>query len=364
MTTILVTRGNLVGYVIPGGTGNQSMGWTPSQNGATGIAQFLAAATVVNGTASFIETETFTANAGLGATASFLESEMFSAVSGTNPHINFSAVYPDQNDPNGIPLIHGLTSYKYNSTTVTTYDHWSSTQDGSFTSGPYNTASDTNLYRGSAGVWYTDGAMDVKTNLEVGGQGGLGDNGVGEIQLADASTVPTSNPTAGVDLYSQSATSSPIKIRDVNGHVRAVVDAVTVLASNAGPFTTVAQVAATGMAVTVEASATYLMEAVYFINSTVSTAQTATYSWTGPTGATMRWGDTNTTSDYVGTIGGVGGNGDVNLNIAVHCLVLKGTLVTSSTAGTLTPTFGVTATTASPSYTILATSYVRLTRVI
>lgn len=362
MTTILVTRGNLVGYVVPGSTSNQSMSWTPSQTGATGIAQFLAAATVVTGTASFTEAESFTANAGIGATASFIENEMFTAVSGANPHINFSAVYPDQNDPNGIPLIHGLTSYKYNSTTITTYDHWSSTQDGSFNSGPYNTASDTNLYRGAAGVWYTDGSLNVNKNLEVGGEGGLGDNGSGEIQLANAGTVPTTNPTAGVDIYAASGTSTPVKFRDPSGNVRSMADGFARLTSNSGNVTGTAQTTITGLVLAIEASAVYTMESFVIIKSTASTAQTATYSWTGPTGATMQWGDTNTTSDYVATIGGIGGNGDVNLDGVNHLLILKGLLIVSTTAGNLQFTAGCSGASGA-TYNVLAGSHVRLTRV-
>lgn len=139
-------------------------------------------------------------------------------------------------------------------------------------------------------------------------------------------------------------------------------DVFTLLASTTSAFTSTAQTAATGLASAVEASATYLMEAWFLINSTVSTADTAAISWTGPSGATMQWGDTNATSDYNATIGAVA-VGDATLNIAVHLVMFKGVLKTSSTAGNLTPTFGVSATTTSPSYTVLANSYVRLTRI-
>lgn len=139
-------------------------------------------------------------------------------------------------------------------------------------------------------------------------------------------------------------------------------DNITVLASNSSAFTTTAQTALTALAVPIEASATYLMEAFFIVNSTVATADTLANSWTGPSGATMQWGDTNSTSDYQSAIGSVA-VGDATLNAAVHLSLFKGVLKTSSTAGNLTPTFGVSATTTSPSFTILANSYVRLTRV-
>lgn len=156
----------------------------------------------------------------------------------------------------------------------------------------------------------------------------------------------------------------------VNGwtpwHQVAFKDAVTVLGAASAAITAVAQTAVAGLAVPVEANATYLMEAFYYINSTVSTTGDATYSWTGPTGATMVWGDTNNTTTInitLGAVAGVGAFGDVLLNVAAHQLVLKGTLKTSTTPGTLTPTFGVTSTSGTPSYTLQPLSYLRLTRV-
>lgn len=152
----------------------------------------------------------------------------------------------------------------------------------------------------------------------------------------------------------------------VNGwtpwHKNEYQDAITVLVSASSAITTTAQTAVTGLAVPVEASATYLMEAWFIIASTVATADTMANSWTGPSGATMQWCDTNSTGDYQATLGAVA-VGDTTLNNATHVSMFKGVLKTSTTAGNLTPTFGVSATTTSPSYTVGANSYVRLTRI-
>ena len=67
--------------------------------------------------------------------------------------------------------------------------------DGSMQWGPGNAARDVNMGRAASGIWYTD------KNALVGSATSLGDNGVGEIQLANATTVPTTNPTAGAVLY-------------------------------------------------------------------------------------------------------------------------------------------------------------------
>lgn len=139
-------------------------------------------------------------------------------------------------------------------------------------------------------------------------------------------------------------------------------DSIAILASASSAITTTAQTAVTGLQVAVEASATYLMEAFFIIASTVATADTMANSWTGPSGATMVWGDTNSTSDIQVTLGSVA-VGDATLNAATHLSLFKGVLKTSTTAGNLTPTFGVSATTTSPSYTVGTNSYVRLTRI-
>jgi hypothetical protein len=75
-------------------------------------------------------------------------------------------------------------------------------------------SADTNLGRAAAGVLYTD------KNLLLGSASALGDNGVGEIQMHNAATVPTTNPTNGADAYvSQGAWWS----RDPNGVVAAMI---------------------------------------------------------------------------------------------------------------------------------------------
>lgn len=81
------------------------------------------------------------------------------------------------------------------------------TADGKSTWGPGNATQDTNLYRAAASVLKTDDTFEVgqsarvANNVVVGSLGTLGDNGVGEIQLANATTVPTTNPTGGGVLY-------------------------------------------------------------------------------------------------------------------------------------------------------------------
>lgn len=62
--------------------------------------------------------------------------------------------------------------------------------------GPGTSARDVFIGRAGASTGY------VEPNLLVGATAVLGDNGVGEIQLANATTVPTTNPTGGALLYS------------------------------------------------------------------------------------------------------------------------------------------------------------------
>ena len=247
MSTLTTDHGNLAGYGIPGGNENVTMGWSPSQSAPAGIAEFLVGATTVNGTASFTDSESFTGNATIAPIASFTESEAFTAISGANPHVSFSAVVPSQNDPNGIPLQFGLTAYNYTSPTATTYDHWISLQNGQLASGTYNTTEDLNLYRKSSGNWATDNNLAVGQNLRVGTTTALGDNGNIRIQLANATTVPTTNPTGGGILYSNQATPT---WRDTGGNLLGMVRAYSARASADLTLTT-SQVAITGATVNV-----------------------------------------------------------------------------------------------------------------
>jgi hypothetical protein len=59
-------------------------------------------------------------------------------------------------------------------------------------------------------------ASRVATTVTVGQTTSLGDNGVGELQLANATTAPTTNPTGGVVVYSQTGVA---KIRNPQGLV-------------------------------------------------------------------------------------------------------------------------------------------------
>jgi hypothetical protein len=74
-----------------------------------------------------------------------------------------------------------------------------------------STATDTVYGRSAAGVLYTS------KNFLVGSATALGDNGVGEVQLANATTAPTTNPTGGVVHYGANGTST--LQRDTAGHL-------------------------------------------------------------------------------------------------------------------------------------------------
>lgn len=205
---------------------------------------------------------------------------------------------------------------------------------------------------GNAGSQTFTVLPDLGGTVVVGATAPLGDNGVGELQLADASTVPTTNPTAGIDIYSQSGTATPLKVRDTAGNVRSAIDGFFQLASS--PTFTLAAQTATPVTLAIEASATYLMEAAIIIqNSTGST----TPSWAGPTGATMQWCDTGTSLDYSSTLGAT--NNSYVSNAGTRMAFFKGLLVVSTTAGSLTLTLGVSAGTT----TLSAGSFLRLTRV-
>lgn len=204
---------------------------------------------------------------------------------------------------------------------------------------------------GNAGSQTFTVLPDLGSTIVVGATAPLGDNGVGEIQLADAGTVPTTNPTGGIDVYSQSATATPLKVRDTAGNIRSAIDGYFQMTTN--PTFTSASQTATPLTLNMEASATYLMEtAAIFNNTTGSTI----ISWTGQTGTTMQWNDTGASLDYQSTIGGT----DTYVtNAGTRMAFFKGLLINSTTAGAFTMTIAVSAGTTN----LLSGSWIRLTRV-
>lgn len=239
-----------------------------------------------------------------------------------------------------------------------TNPRWQVGADGKHAWGPGNGAVDTNLYRSAASLLNTDQTFQAMQsiraakNVLVGSTSVLGDNGVGEIQLANATTVPTTNPSAGATIYANSASATPVLIRDTAGNVRSAADSFFQLTTN--PTFTSASQTATTVLLAVDASATYLMECQLIISNTTGNT---TPSWTGPSGATMQWNDTTTSGDYSSTIGAT--NNPFPSLATPRMIFLKGILVTSSTAGNLTLTLGVSAGTT----TLQSGTNLRLTRV-
>lgn len=94
--------------------------------------------------------------------------------------------------------------------------------------GPGNAATDTNLYRGAASLLQTDSSLMVNgaqiaatKNVLIGSGTALGDGGSGVLELANATTVPATNPTGGGVIYSVSGT--PF-LRDPNGAVNPMIN--------------------------------------------------------------------------------------------------------------------------------------------
>lgn len=197
------------------------------------------------------------------------------------------------------------------------------------------------------------GVPSFSQSLRIGSASGLGDNGVGEIQLADVTTVPTTNPSGGSVIYSQSAASVPVRMRDVNGNVRGLLPA-RALSAAAETNNTTTQQPSASLTIPVEAGATYQMFAFLVIQS--PSGVSFVHSFTGPAGATMVWGDN--TATYVASITGTDTWSGSGANKAVS---LHGTLITAATAGNLTVTFA--SATAGQTATLQPNSWLRLDRV-
>lgn len=231
-----------------------------------------------------------------------------------------------------------------------TNDRFTVDSNGLHQWGPGNGAVDTVLGRAASGVAYTS------KNLLVGATGALGDNGVGEIQLHNVTTAPTVAPTAGTVIFSQTANAIPVMAYLPNGNKFSMIDAVAIAASDQ-TFTTTSQVASTQLTLALETSATYLMEAGVIFSA--ATSGNTVFSWSGPTGTTMKWNDTGTSTDYQSTIGGTNA---YSFSATTRLAFFKGKLITSTTAGNLALTVSNSVGGTSTS-TVLTDSWLRLTRV-
>lgn len=133
-----------------------------------------------------------------------------------------------------LPSSSGNTIFSGNVNNTDTFDRVRILGDGSYSVGPGATGRDVQLARTGVGVWgFTNpltshgfvGTFDG--NVVVGGTAALGDNGVGELQLATVTTEPTTNPTGGAVLYMDSA--GHLKYRDVNGTVPVITGSLSAI---------------------------------------------------------------------------------------------------------------------------------------
>lgn len=213
-------------------------------------------------------------------------------------------------------------------------------------------AGTTILVSNFSGVETVAGSRATGRTQTIGATAPLGDDGVGVLQLATASTVPSTNPAGGVTLYAEHASSVPLKFRDTSGNIRGLAPGYAATTSDQTSVGT-AQTASTQLVVGAQSNATYFVEAVLYW--TTANSATVTTSWTGPSGATMLWGDTTTGGDIVTTLSGV----SPAWSTGTKLVRVFGTLTTTS-SGSLTFTF---ASSVAASVTLKAGSYLFLNRI-
>lgn len=139
---------------------------------------------------------------------------------------------------------------------------------------------------------------------------------------------------------------------------------VTPFARNTANQTTTSTtpVSSTALTVPVVANGVYTMEAWLVLGSTTNVASNSVKcTWTTTaTGATMNWGDSNTTGDYAAALATVL-SGDISTDGNMHNLWLHGLLTVSTTAGNMVFQFGTTS--ASATVVLYPGSWIRFTRV-
>jgi hypothetical protein len=186
-------------------------------------------------------------------------------------------------------------------------------------------------------------ASTARTNL------GLGGAAVLSVGTA-ASTV-----AAGNDSRITGALQAASNLSDVSNKLTGLNNLGVIAKSCATNETnsTVTQQASTQLVIPVVASATYLMMGKLAIQT--PTSINFVHGFTGPSGATMIWGDSST---FIGTIGGTD---SWSGTAATKWANIFGTLIVSTTAGNLTATFA--SGTASNTATLAAGSHIVLIRI-
>lgn len=206
----------------------------------------------------------------------------------------------------------------------------------------------------STGTLFTGATVSAVSTLRVGTSASLGDNGVGEIQLATATSAPSSTPTGGLVIFADTS-ATPLKAYSPDGNKHSLYGAFASAVADQSTASVNTPTASTALTIAVENGAKYLMEAQVILNTT--NAVNGLSSWTGPTGTTMTWNDTDTPANYASTITAsntLAGTGSDKLR------TFKGFLQTGGTAGSLTYTF----TNSAAGTTIQrANSWVRLIRI-
>jgi hypothetical protein len=180
-------------------------------------------------------------------------------------------------------------------------------------------------------------------NVTVGASASLGDNGAGEIQLANAATVPTSNPTGGVALY---ASSGNMYYRNPSGFVIDLSENATTSTSTTtitGVSTIQTLAAGSTIAASALAAGQIYRFAAWGTMTTAADTNTFTFGlYWGGTGGTLlsTWGASN--PDSSGTITGASwyANFDIVANsatsLAVQAVLGMNYYYGSQTQGTTT----------------------------
>ena len=237
------------------------------------------------------------------------------------------------------PTATGNTILSSNLTGTASFDNFRITGAGTLAMGPGTTARDVQVARTAIGnlsitnPLTSHGAVEiVDGNVVIGGTATLGDNGVGEIQLTNAPTVPTTNPTGGASLY---ATGGVLGFRSSTGFAYDLSNNVTTSTSTSTTVTGVTAITALANGSTVAANAlaagqVYKVKAWGILSTTVDT-QTITWNlmWGGTGGTSLlTWGASNPDSSAFVTNVAWSTDYDIVANSATS-LAVTGTLCTN-----------------------------------
>lgn len=254
-----------------------------------------------------------------------------------------------------------------------TTNRWVVNMDGKQEWGAGNASRDTFLRRSSAGVLATDNTFATVTGLQVGSVTTDFGGGAGVVSIKDATTIPTTNPSGGTIMYSESGGGAALKARDPNGNIYGLTPLFLRKTADTGITSSTTLASDPHLTTNLQANAVYRFELQLFCDG--DAAGDLKLDFTVPASATCKWSPLAFGSSFAGGAGAnsssaklafeTAGTPDTFGMAAVGTklgLLIRGIVRTSASSGTFALQWAQ-GTSSANATTIYTDSYMELRRV-